>query len=114
MQPSRTVAALVFVALIGAFPLMAAQPAATVAPAACQAEVSMPALPASPSGIEGLMPEPSLRYGRKDGPCTVSVTCMDENATYLQCGGMQVCYWKLDGFPYRGFVECDGQRYTCP
>lgn len=116
MQASRITAALVFIALVGAFPLMAAEPVAisTVAPVACQAEVSMPTLPAPPSGIVGLMPEPSLRYGRKDGPCTVSVTCMDEDETRLQCGGMQVCYWKLDGFPYRGFVECDGQRYTCP
>ncbi len=59
-----------------------------------------------------LTPDPTYRYGMKNGPCTVSVTCIGSSA--ISCSGQTICYWKVDSLTHgRGFVECDGFRTTC-
>lgn len=77
-----------------------------------------PAQPASaevvlPAEITGqLTPEPTYRYGMKNGPCTVSVSCVGSYT--IRCSGDSVCYWRADSTTYpRGFVECDGERTYC-
>lgn len=102
MRANRIIAGLIVV-LFGALPLLAAGPAPEASPAEP---------PAPWVETPGVTPDPTLLYGVKYGPCTVSVTCIDD--TFLQCGGMNVCYWKLDSWNNRGFVECDGQRHVCP
>ena len=77
-----------------------------------------PTRPASAEAIlpdeitDQFTPEPTYRYGMKNGPCTVSVSCIGSNT--IRCSGQTICYWKMDSPTYGGgFVECDGFRTTC-
>jgi hypothetical protein len=57
-----------------------------------------------------LVPVVAYAYGVKNGPCSVSVTCI--GGQVVSCSGAQVCYWKGDASSSRGFVECDGYGRT--
>ena len=55
-----------------------------------------------------LVPAVAWAYGRKDGPCSVSVRCV--SGVTVSCGGQNVCYYRYDSAQYGGgFVQCDNQ-----
>ena len=53
----------------------------------------------------GLVPFVAMAMGRKDGPCTATVTCVTGGS--VSCAGDSVCYYKVDSLSSRGFVQCD-------
>jgi hypothetical protein len=59
-----------------------------------------------------LVPAVAWAYGRKEGPCTVSIRCA---AGYtLSCYGARYCYWRTDVPAGTGFVRCDsGEDMYC-
>ncbi|QSQ22366.1 hypothetical protein JY651_45825 [Pyxidicoccus parkwayensis] len=61
-----------------------------------------------------LVPVAAYAYGYEPGPCEISVECT--TGEVVTCAGVDSCLWRYDDSHYpnfRGFVECDGYRYTC-
>src|SRR4051794_8196033 len=52
-----------------------------------------------------LTPKPENKIGFKNGPCTVSVSCI--GGITISCAGQSYCTWQVDSLRSRGFVECD-------
>ncbi|MES1245536.1 MAG: hypothetical protein ABUT39_28280 [Acidobacteriota bacterium] len=110
MLKTRLLMAAVLAALIAGPAFAAETPvSAPSTPTVVPTVVAQVDLPAEITGV----PAPTYRYGMKQGPCNVAVTCIG-NYT-ISCAGQTVCYWKLDNPnpSLRGFVECDGYRTWC-
>jgi len=108
MRLNRTFVACVAVVFAGAFPSMAAEPAA---PAITGTSPAVTA-PAQPAELPWLMPEPTPAAAQKPGPCTVSVPCRFGPA--VSCSGQTVCFWQYDSQWIRGYVSCDRSFWYCP
>jgi hypothetical protein len=105
MRFVRILAGVALVSLAVAFPLSAVEPSA--APESPQAaEIALPA------ELESLLtPAPQKRFGWKNGPCNIQITCL--TGATLGCSGQSYCHWKYDAPGNPGFVECDHDRISC-